>query len=247
MEKKFLLVALVFFGLVGFASAATQINIYVDVNGDALFLGETDGSPELPEGVSVRDGQILGATSELTSKQGNVWTFDYGLEDSEFNVVFPEGAVIKELSNGEIYLDGRQIAVFVVGGVSVSYTIEETSNNVEGPSVLILFGVIVFAIVILGVVFLINFRKREKKEKKQDKKIKQKKPDKIEMIKQVLNEREKLILEKLKETGKIKTSYLRKMLDIPKASFSRNLQELEKKELVKRTGEGKNKFVELKK
>ena len=67
----------------------------------------------------------------------------------------------------------------------------------------------------------------------------------MEIIKQVLSDREKLILDKLKETGKIKSSYLRKMVDIPKASFSRHIQELEKKGLVKRIGEGKNKIVEL--
>ena len=53
------------------------------------------------------------------------------------------------------------------------------------------------------------------------------------------------LLKHLKQTGKIKSSFLRKKCDIPKASFSRHLQELERKKLIKRTGEGKNKFVEV--
>ena len=41
-------------------------------------------------------------------------------------------------------------------------------------------------------------------------------------------------------------SHLRKLTYIPKASFSRHIQELEKKGLINRSGEGKNKFVEIK-
>ena len=74
---------------------------------------------------------------------------------------------------------------------------------------------------------------------------KPKKKDHIDMIKHILNEREKLILDKLKFTGKVKMSHLRKLCEIPKASFSRHVQELEKKKLLTRSGEGKNKFVQL--
>jgi uncharacterized membrane protein len=49
----------------------------------------------------------------------------------------------------------------------------------------------------------------------------------------------------LRETGKIKSSFLRKATQIPKASFSRHIHELEKKKLVRLSGDGKNKFVEL--
>ena len=54
-----------------------------------------------------------------------------------------------------------------------------------------------------------------------------------------------MILNKLKETGRIKGSYLRSMCDIPKPSFYRHILELEKKGLVKRSGDGRNKFIEL--
>jgi uncharacterized membrane protein len=39
---------------------------------------------------------------------------------------------------------------------------------------------------------------------------------------------------------------IRKSLNIPKASFSRYLSNLEKKKLILREGEGKNKVVKLK-
>lgn len=68
---------------------------------------------------------------------------------------------------------------------------------------------------------------------------------KDDLMKKILNERENLILEKLRETGKIKSSQMRKICDIPKASFSRHVHELERKELLRRVGEGKNKFLDL--
>ena len=54
-----------------------------------------------------------------------------------------------------------------------------------------------------------------------------------------------MILDKLKETGRIKGSYLRRACEIPKPSFYRHILELEKKGLVKRSGDGRNKFIEL--
>jgi len=61
----------------------------------------------------------------------------------------------------------------------------------------------------------------------------------------VLNDRENVIINNLKKMGKTKMSYLKKACDMPKASFSRHVHELRKKGVVRLSGEGKNKFVEL--
>jgi len=76
------------------------------------------------------------------------------------------------------------------------------------------------------------------------KKRKRKNIQKQKLLSQILQEKEKLILNTLKKTGKIKSSYLRKQTQLPKATFSRHIQELEKKELIKRSGLGRNKFIE---
>src|SRR3989344_5989060 len=204
-------------------SAYARINIYVDDIGDSLFLGETNENLSLPMGVSISNGEV--------------WTFEYNLPASELTIVLPEGAVVKEFSRGEVFLQGKQIAIYTKEGLRVSYVIEKQKDS---GNLNLLFEIIIGLFVILLVVYFFNFRKREKKESKRDKtKVK---IDRVKMLEGVLNEREKLILSKLKESGKTKNSYLRKACDIPKASFSRHIQELERKGLVKLSGEGKNRF-----
>ena len=221
-------------------SAYARINIYVDNIGDSLFLGETNENLSLPMGVNIVNGKINGYSSNLTVKNGEVWTFEYNLPASELTIVLPEGAVVKDFSGGEVFLQGKQIAIYTKEGLRVSYVIEKQK---ESSNLNLLFKIIIGLFVILLVVYFFNFRKREKKEDKRDKrKIK---IDRVKMLEGMLNEREKLILSKLKESGKTKNSYLRKACDIPKASFSRHIRELERKGLVKLSGEGKNKIVEL--
>jgi uncharacterized membrane protein len=71
------------------------------------------------------------------------------------------------------------------------------------------------------------------------------KNDRLTPVMSLLNEREKSILETLKKTGKVKGSQLRRLSEIPKASFSRHIHELERKKLIRLSGDGKNKFIEL--
>lgn len=233
-----LLVLIVVVLLIPTVSASTFINIFVDETGEAIFLGETDGNPVLPSGIELKNNEIVGLTSVLTNKMGDTWTFSYSLPDSEFVVALPKGAVIKGPVNGEISIENDRILVYAIDEVTVNYNVEKQQpqqDRLNVPLLLALLG----ALIVL-VVFVINYSKRDKKETEE--KPKQKK---LDLIKQVLSDREKLILDKLHETGKVKSSHLRKLCDIPKASFSRHTQELEKKNLIKRTGEGRNKFVEL--
>src|SRR3989344_9467039 len=89
------------------ASAYARINIYVDNIGDSLFLGETNENLSLPMGVNIVNGKINRYSSNLTVKNGEVWTFEYNLPASELTIVLPEGAVVKEFSGGEVFLQGK--------------------------------------------------------------------------------------------------------------------------------------------
>ena len=236
MKTVILLFSMVFIFLaVQPVSAFSVFNIYIEENGDAVFLGESDENLVLPEGINRKGNEISGITSLLTNKEGDIWTFSVIIQDAEMNIFLPENAVIKEISGGEIYLDDKNIAVFVTNEVEIRYTIGKKEDN--------RFGVIVPALVFLMIIAIIIFLiKRKKSKTKRVNAVLNNKKNSI--LYQVLNEREKLILEKLRKTGRIKGSYLRRLCDIPKASFSRHIQELEKKKLIKRSGEGKNKFVE---
>lgn len=222
-----------------FASAFTQVTIYVDPIGDALFLGESDSAPSLPLGVTLKEGRINGYTSILTEKEGELWRFDYVLPDSEMVVVLPEGAVIKSLSNGEITVERGQIAIYALNGTRISYTIEKSEEANGLGTFITIIGALV-ALVIIA--YLANYRKREGHTQAPRR---ARRVNKLEVISSVLNERENLILEKLKGVGKTKMSYLRKACNLPKASFSRHIHELVRKKLITLSGEGKNKFVSL--
>ncbi len=243
MHKKFSLICfiLIVWAVLSIINVSAQafINIYVDETGEALFLGETSKQIQLPEGIEIENGEIIGSTQTLTSKQGELWKFEYSLEDSEINLILPKGAIIKELGEGEIGIEDNQISIYVKDSVSVTYVIEEQKDSFNWT---ILIGTTGLILVI--VLILIYFKSKKKLKKPEKPKLK--KQDKLELIKDMLNEREKLIIERLKEKKQIKSSILRKLCDIPKASFSRHIQELEKKGLIKRTGEGKNKIISLK-
>lgn len=223
--------------LTSVASASTFINVYIDNTGGALFLGETDESQNtltFPSGVSINSrSEIVGRTNVLTSKSEDLWTFSYELPGTELNIILPEGAIIKSLSEGvEISLEGERIQIFALNSLEVSYEIGLVQTPGISSTIVPLLLVLIASIFIL-IIYLFNIKKIDGKE-----------PKKVD-IEHLLNKREKLILAKVKETGKIKSSQLRKLTEIPKASFSRHVQELEKKKLIQRSGEGKNKFIEL--
>jgi len=255
MNRRYLVFILAMFLIVNLAinaSAFTVINIFIDESGDAIFIGETDEDiqNQLPPGITLKNTEVTGITSGLTTKEGELWQFSFFLEGSEFSVILPSGATIIEISGGEISLQGNQILVYTQDQINITYTLDQGPRILGSQASVPLILLLVAALVIL-IVFLINYTKREKEKEEQEKKRakparkKPKNQDKLAILKQVLSDREKLIIDKLKQTGKVKSSQLRKLSDIPKASFSRHIQELEKKGLIKRTGEGKNKFVEL--
>lgn len=232
--KKLLILIFVLF-LSSFASAHTSLVIDLDDRGDAIFLGTSTDNITLPDGVSINQGKISGITSSLTSKSGDLWEFSFALPNSKLSIYLPQGALIKNVSEGEISIIENQISILSEGRITVNYEINQTTTNSSYTNYIIIIIIICF---IIALAYYLNGKKKTPIPA-------EKKPDKFNIIKKVLNEREKLILENLKKAGKIKMSHLRKITEIPKASFSRHIQELEKKKLIRRTGEGKNKFVEL--
>ncbi len=228
------------------ASAYSTINIYLDQTGEAVFIGTTTDNitnSSLPDGVEVNNYKISGITNTLTSKQGDNWTFQYSLKYSTLNLILPNSIKITSNSNGDIEVSDRDVIVSSKDYLNITYSFTSQSQD-SSPITIIVFLIIAIAALISLIVFF-NVRMSKKNKRKLNINNKNNKISNLEIIEKVLNEREKIILSNLKKTGKIKMSYLRKLSNIPKASFSRHLQELEKKGLVRRFGEGKNKLVEL--
>lgn len=220
--------------LLSYVSAATQLNIYLDEKGDALFLGDTTENVSLPEGIVNENGNIRGTTSSLTTKEGNQWSFSYELRNSQISVILPENAVLDSYTSGEIFLERGQIAVSDGYSIRVSYHIEKNNSGGEMISL-----VIVLIFILLGVYFYLKRKTR----KIIDKKVIRKPVDKLKIVEGILNDRERLILNELKTLKRSKMSFLRKKTGISKAAFSRHIKELERKKLIDISGEGKNKII----
>ncbi len=216
------------------ASASSYLTIYIQENGDAIFIGNSEEQIIFPDGISNNNGAISGRTNVLTNKLGGTWEFSFSQQNSEITLFLPKNAVLKSNSQGDISVKNEQISVQTQNTISISYELNRSSSSKIGWIILIILAVIVYVIIL---------KNKNKKQQLRKKSTHKKTNDKL--INNFLNDREKIILEKLKETGKIKQAQLRKLTGLPKASFSRHIQELEKKRLIKRLGEGRNKLLEL--
>ncbi len=227
MRLKFLFLIAYFF-LISFVSSQTQINIYLDKKGNAEFYGITNNNPELPNGIYIKNGNILGSTQQLTKKDEEIWFFNYSLKDSEINLILPEDCIVKDLKKGEIYMEDNKFSIYNPESIEVYYTFSKNRTHIN------YFNYLLALIIILLISFFI-YKKIHTNSKKN-----------LEIIRKTLNERENLILDKLLEVKQVKQSQLSKLTNIPKASLFRHLIQLEKKGLIKRKGEGKNKIIFLK-
>jgi len=207
-------------------------------------LGETNEQLNLPKGVGIDKETISGTTQELTEKKGENWKFLYNLEGAELYIILPKGAVIKNIGDGEITLEKNQLSVYAKENIEIEYIIEKD----EGLNYW-LFLLVVLIIMVFSYFYMSVFKEKKKVSqtlKKKDGARRINKKEKLEVMKQILSDREKIIVNKLGELKEIKHSQLQKVLEIPKASFSRHIQELERKNIIKRIGEGKNKIISLK-
>ena len=129
MKKVLILFAIILLQLT-LASAISFINVYIDETGEATFLGETDETTlDLLSGISLFNGEIRGTTSELTNKQGELWSILYSLENSEIDLIFPKGTTIKSIGDGEISVSNEGIiSIYFIDNIEISYTIEKLNS-----------------------------------------------------------------------------------------------------------------------
>lgn len=248
MKKSFIKIryTFLFFMIVltPFASAYIDLIIHIDKSGNCIFLGETNEAIEIPN-IKIEDGKIIGENS-CTSKNKEIWIFEFELKNAEMTVFLPENSIVRNLEDGEISIyeptnpfERERIVVYAKDKTSIDYSIGEDKFDYE-----VLYSIII-SIIILTALTLYYMRSQNTKAQQKNKKSKRSnKTNKLATIKEILNDRDKKIIDVLEKHGKIKSSYLRKLSEIPKASFFRHITELEKKRIIKKSGEGKNKFVE---
>lgn len=233
MMWKFLLTFFFVLLFIGIVSANSEFLIYLDDSGNAEFFGSADSSEGFPEDIILLDGRISGTTGALTSKIRDTWTFSFSYPGSDIEIVLPENSRVLD-SSGEIYLGNpnilgeRLIRSYSRDYIEIRYEVEN-----DGESGSLVIALIVLATIMSVVYWYIRTRKKVEGEKKK------------EILEKVLNDRERKIVEELRLLGKVKSNALARSTGIPKSSFFRHLHELEKKKIIRLSGDGKNKFVEL--
>ncbi|MFH1290526.1 MAG: hypothetical protein ABIH92_03900 [Nanoarchaeota archaeon] len=206
-------------------------DIFIYQNGEVRFDVESDVPIEI-SGLNFENGKITGLTGQLTSFQGGVWTFQLDLgeyDDIFLNINLPRGLdSITEIegSNHLIDIQKRIITIADSGTLNfkTSYRLGEAKDNSW-----------IFWTILILLIISASFIYRRIKWKK----------ERFNHIMPLVGDKEEQIINMLMKKA-MRQKELRKALNLPKASFSRYMVNLEKKKLIVREGEGKNKVVRLK-
>ena len=205
-------------------------------NGVISVNGESNIDLEI-EGLRFLDNKISGKTQMLTSKSRDTWNLNLDFKETYSDVFitiyFPENTrSIKNINsdlNSNINL-GNRISIEIKDyNKPVVFSVDYSIEGRKSKSWII---ILVLSLIILALSFLL-VRKRKKEIKK------------LDILLPVLNEKERDIVRLLMKKP-MRQKNIRKNLDIPKASFSRYMINLENKKIIIREGEGKNKLVKLK-
>jgi uncharacterized membrane protein len=240
MKAKIIVVILILLSIITQTYSQSQ---YADLT----FIIDSQGNI-ITSGIDSSNEFALNTQSpEFTSKKGKIWTLNITSENSYetflFETIFPQGSEISYIkttptfridqSNGQLSIIGRGENKPIT--IIVQYEINEKnisssyfSNPLLVGSLGILFGLLLS--------FLFTKRYKNKKEQKAIKK---------EVDIAILPERQKEIINILKIKTKITQKELEEIMQIPKASISRNVKTLELKEILKKEKIGNTNYISL--
>ncbi|MDP3882106.1 MAG: MarR family transcriptional regulator [Nanoarchaeota archaeon] len=220
----------IFIILVSSGSAYTYISGEMAVQSSGNTLVDIETNANLTFGES---------SDLLTSKNGGLWAFHL-ISSQVFDQIHLEVCLPRNTDNigriesnltYRIDFSGRTCIEFIDFNssldISIPYTLKKDKEASGNFILWILVGIVAMALLIF---YLLKLKKGK---------------EKFSDIKYLVNDNEMRILDALMK-GEMRQKELRKKLDLPKASFSRYLHNLEKKRLIVRKGFGKNKIVSLK-
>jgi len=239
VKNKIILLVLIILLIISQANASeyyADIIFQINENGETIISGTTN-HPQLE----------TKTTQELTTKNGPKWIFEINITDTfseyVYEIILPTGTEIEKIetnSNYRIKTTNEQITIIGTGNekpinVKVNYIINGNKTGINFMDTLIL--IIGIIIVIFGIYYIIKNKKNSTKQNN----------NKITYDKDALTERQLKIMELLeKNDGKITQSELQKTLNYPKAALSRNLNSLEKKDIISKERKGMTMLVKIK-
>jgi hypothetical protein len=224
-----------------------DLELYVNPDGTVDVQGLTN-DPDLYPGVH----------QEFTSKKGIYWLFNVSSEkeysDYIISVRLPEGSEFNYLkANGRSrvsYDNGIRIISSGSGELSlvVQYHVEDQKRS------LAVWLIIIVAVLILGFFSWFKFSKRMKNKTlsikaKKSKSVKEEDlKDKLDIIRPTLTENQQKIIDLLlEENGSLTQKQLQHRSGLAKATLSRNVDTLVKKNVVEKQSRGMTNMIMLKK
>jgi uncharacterized membrane protein len=206
-------------------------NIYLDEEGNARFDAETDINTNI-SGITFENNRLTGNTNQLLTLKGGTWTLDLSLpeyDDIFIEIHLPKNLVsIRSVEGNDNIIDIEEKTVTIADSGKLDFTMSYLLKEQRNYSWIYW----IIAIIVLIVGFFTYKRITKKKER-------------FENILPMINDKEQQIVDILMKKP-MRQKELRVQLNLPKASFSRYMVNLEKKKLILREGEGKNKLVRLK-
>ncbi len=234
IKTLFILCVLIF--VISNISAGDYIFAEIEINDNGIvnIQGDSDVDPNI-QGIEFSEGYISGTTQLLTEKTNGVWKFFMEIDETYseiyLKIYFPDNTesiqnIITNL-DAQLNIEGQIYLEIIEEDMPIDFSVEYSINKSKGNSWLFIF---ILVIIIFGLLYYMKLKK---------------KPNKFDIISGLLNEKENEIVNLLMKKS-MRQKEIRKKLDIPKASFSRYIINLEKKKIISREGEGRNKIVKLK-
>ena len=211
-------------------------DIYLNDKGEASFYLDSDKSLDI-EGLSLNNNRISGKTELLSNKIDGIWYFT--IKSGNYKTILLDIHLPKNVKSinsiqGNSYLldiDNKVIS-FIDNDNKLDFEVSYKLNKTSYLGYFYLFIIVIFIICILLFIVKRYIKKSEKNKR-------------LKYIMPLVGDNEEKIISLLMK-GQMRQKEIRKKLGIPKASFSRYLINLERKKLIIREGEGKNKIVRLK-
>jgi len=231
--KKLMFVLVLIFLLGSVSAQHIYGDIYITEEGKAIFSVETDVDLEL-SGLSLEGSKLRGVTNELISMERGIWSFMLNLgfyETILLDIHLPDNIEKINLIEGVDYFIGfdQKTLSIIEGDEDLYFYMEYEISSEKNYGFLYFLGFLI-ALFLLVVLFIRFSNRKERK---------------LKEIFPFINDKEEKIIKLLMKKS-MRQKEVRKKLNIPKASYSRYLVNLEKKKLVSREGEGKNKILKLK-
>jgi len=231
MKSKIIISFILLFVSINLASASyISGDIFIRGDGSARFNIETDSPFQNPD-LLFENNKLTGTTEVYTSKSGGLWTFSLDTKNYE-NVLIdihlpPSIKSIVSVSGPQHTIDLETKTISIISSSQdtfvVSYKTEEAINYSW------IYWLLLIAIV--TAIFFVYYKIKKRKLR-------------FENIMPIINEKEQKIIDLLMKKS-MRQKEIRKLLEIPKASFTRYILNLEKKKLITREGDGKNKVVKV--